>query len=492
MGIVIHRIFLSRFFMVRNALCVMSLVVSCAVAAAQQPPAGTETAPGLDLAAAANWPLEHIELKGGRVYRGLVLSPELHETAQSVSFEEVKRQAGRPMSTLVWSFPKESIAKIDLLPAADRTELIERLDWFRNRGALAAQEMAQIVLTKGESGGARWIYQAGPWFRLESWTDKEMTRLTILRIEQIFAAYSAILPSRTRPERPLRMVLFGSMREYAEFQAQLKFKVKNPALYVPKLNLLAAGSELNAYSGRLEKVREHHKAIQKKYDQAAAAMPAALKKLLDDLAKSGLSASERRTIRLSAERKWKDELAEFDRRLQAIERGNNAQFDLVVKEMLARLYHEAFHAYLENFVYPLDQTDVPRWLNEGLAQVFDEGQLELGTLRLDAPNRERLAALKADLRGSPGSLADVLTADASTFLVSHSMSADVSQRHYLYSWGLAHYLALREPILETARLDRYVSPQTSQSDAISRFEQLVGKPLPQFEALWRAEMLALP
>jgi hypothetical protein len=157
-----------------------------------------------------------------------------------------------------------------------------------------------------------------------------------------------------------------------------------------------------------------------------------------------------------------------------------------------RLYHEAFHAYLENFVYPHEQFDVPRWLNEGLAQVFEEGLLELGTLRLDAPGRKRLMALQADLAGNtPLSLPDVLMADAQTFLVYHRTEAQTSQRHYLYSWGLAHYLAVREPILESARLDRYVKGASLQSDSVARFEQLVAMPLAQFEQRWRADMLAL-
>ena len=181
--------------------------------------------------------------------------------------------------------------------------------------------------------------------------------------------------------------------------------------------------------------------------------------------------------------------------MQAIEWSNTAQFGQVTKEMLARLNHEAFHAYLENFVYPHDQTDVPRWLNEGLAQMFEEGQLELGTLRLDAPSRKRLSALQAELRTEtvsvPKSLVEVLTADARAFLASHSTGAEVSQQHYLYAWGLAHYLAVRQPILETALLDRYVNSQHGEHDPIARFEQLVGMPLAEFAPHWRKEMLSM-
>ena len=44
--------------------------------------------------------------------------------------------------------------------------------------------------------------------------------------------------------------------------------------------------------------------------------------------------------------------------------------------MFARAYHESFHAYLENYVYPHDHYDVPRWLNEGLAVMMEGGILD--------------------------------------------------------------------------------------------------------------------
>jgi hypothetical protein len=479
--------------MFRQAVVFLSLVSCCALVVRGQPPMEPESSNGVDLAAASDWPLERIELKGGRVYHGLVRAPrpEWLEAAEKVTFEIVRRRPGQPMHLVRFAYPKESIAKIDLLPADERAKLIERLDWFRNRDAREARELNQLTLQPGAPGGPQWTYD-GPWFRLEAWTDKEMTRLTILRIEQVFAAYSEILPPRTKPERALRIVLFGSMRDYAHFQKHLGIHLQNPAVYLPKLNLLAAGSELSAYAHRLADVDRRHATIRAQYDKMAAAMPGELKKLSDDLERSGVPAGERRNTRLAAERKWKEKLNEVYGRMQAIERSNGTQFDLVTKEMLVRLYHEAFHAYLENFVYPRERFQVPRCLNEGLAQVFEEGLLELGTLRLDAPSRERLSKLQADLRTAPRlPLAELLTADAGAFLVSHSSDPRVSERHYLYSWGLAQYLAMREPVLETARLDGYVDPKNREDNPVARFERLVGMPLAKFEAKWREEMLAL-
>src|SRR5207249_622937 len=46
------------------------------------------------------------------------------------------------------------------------------------------------------------------------------------------------------------------------------------------------------------------------------------------------------------------------------------------RRMFRRLFHEAFHAYLNTFVYPPEEGEMPRWFNEGLAQVFEVAVFE--------------------------------------------------------------------------------------------------------------------
>src|SRR5690606_37718104 len=126
---------------------------------------------------------------------------------------------------------------------------------------------------------------------------------------------------------------------------------------------------------------------------------------------------------------------------------------------------ETFHAYLDDYVYPEKQFDVPRWLNEGLAQIFEAGLLEADILRIDAPSAERLAKLQADLRGRQSlHIGDLLAADQTAFLVPHADRGQTSQRHYLYSWGLAWYLTFDQSLLGTERLNRYVSKESGKLD----------------------------
>ena len=60
---------------------------------------------------------------------------------------------------------------------------------------------------------------------------------------------------------------------------------------------------------------------------------------------------------------------------------------------------------------------MPHWLNEGLAQIFEAGQVEADSLRIDAPDRTRLTQLQDDLQSErPLTIQEVLLADEQEFL----------------------------------------------------------------------------
>jgi hypothetical protein len=177
--------------------------------------------------------------------------------------------------------------------------------------------------------------------------------------------------------------------------------------------------------------------------------------------------------------------------MTALERNNSAKFDVVAGQMFRRLRHEAFHAYLETFVYPRKEYDVPRWLNEGLAQVFEAGLLEADTLRIDNPNTGALQRLQRELAGSePLSLAELLGSGSDAFLAGHA-SADRASRAYYYSWGLAYYLAFELGVLGSSDFEAFLDPRQPAATAVEKFEKLVGMPLDEFEPRWRKAMLEL-
>ena len=171
--------------------------------------------------------------------------------------------------------------------------------------------------------------------------------------------------------------------------------------------------------------------------------------------------------------------------IHQVQRKNELEFARAGRRMLSRLYHESFHAYLENYVYPHGDHDVPAWLNEGLAVSFEEGLLESGSLRLGAPNHAALACLKADLAGDdPLTLAQLLASSERNFVAPEGLSGNTN-RYYGRAWGLAYYLTFERNLLGTQALDAYVAKGAGQESPAARFEKLVGVPLAKFEPQWR-------
>ena len=85
---------------------------------------------------------------------------------------------------------------------------------------------------------------------------------------------------------------------------------------------------------------------------------------------------------------------------------------------------------------------MPRWLNEGLAQVFEHGQLDGDYLRIDSPSPELLRGLRIDLHRGPLPLAEVVRATSRQF---HGQRDEqMAQRLYYYSWGLAYFLVFEK------------------------------------------------
>jgi hypothetical protein len=286
--------------------------------------------------------------------------------------------------------------------------------------------------------------------------------------------------------------VFGSTEQYRSALAELGLSIQNPAVYLADRNLILAGSELNRFDAELAQVNRQHHEICKQFDGLVAGVPDRVKKLGEDLKAAGIPAGERLRIVLAEQRKWDDQRKSVLQKIAAVDRANASKFNDVTGRMFTRLAHEAFHAYLETYVFPRRVYDVPRWLNEGLAQTFEAGLLEADSLRIDAPNLVALEKLLADLRSdAPLELKELLTAGSDTFLGSHRGDGSVVSRAYYYSWGLAYYLAFDQRVFDDPAFDAYLSPAAAQLDPVKRFEQLVGMPLDEFQTRWRAAMLEL-
>ncbi|HTN76604.1 MAG TPA: DUF1570 domain-containing protein, partial [Pirellulaceae bacterium] len=322
-----------------------------------------------------------------------------------------------------------------------------------------------------------------------STADDEITRRCVVRIEQTFRAYRLLLEPRVAERRNLQVLLWGSMDEYRGYLRSERLDIANPAYYSVKLNQIVAGSDLSQYAVELAKARAQNQQVQQEFALLSSDMPKRLQLLAEEMKAKGFTRDEIREEQKARRTHWALEVKQAEKQIAEMSRRNDARFAEVTREMFRRLSHEAFHAYVENYVYPHEQGELPRWLNEGLAMIFESGQLEADALRVDAPHAELLARLQADLAGrQPLPLAQLLAADAPSFVKAHDL--DAANRNYLYAWGLAYVLTFDHDLLRSERLSAYAASSTVV-DRITPFEELVDQPLAKFEPQWRAAIMKL-
>jgi hypothetical protein len=433
-------------------------------------------------AAAGCTAVETVRMRDGRTYAGLIESEE--ET--SVNLIEIRRPRGQPMFLVIRPLDQAAIASIDRLPAAEREKLQQQIEQFIHRARIEQRRADAVQLQAYQKAGITYQHFAGRWFELDSTVDEPTTRRIVVRVEQAFTGYRQLLPPRHEPSRPLRLIVFGSLAEYQEYLRGLNLPLEQRACYLRGQNLVLAASELALYSAELAQVGAAHDRLRNELATLQNKLAARLHEFSQHLQQSGVSSAEVTRLLNLEKQKNNREFADKQKQLQTYDRQNGRHFAQLTAQLFQQLDHEAMHAYLENYVYPHDQYDVPFWLNEGLAVMVEGGQWEGGVLRIDAPNREALRRLQADLAAQhPLSLSELLCADQQAFLSKHHTDAEPSQRYYAAAWGLVYYLTYQRNLLDEKQLDRYVRPRGGISPE-SRFQQWIEQPLSQFESAWRA------
>jgi hypothetical protein len=457
----------------------LAIIFSASISLAADPP----------VSAAGRWKLETLVLKSGKEYRGLVQARREKE----IDFAEIVQRPGKPMFAIVKGIEAAQVAKVNLLPPAEHAELERKFHEYRHKALIEAGRMEEVKLAPLEADGHSYQSYRGSWFTLLSTADEESTRRCVVRMEQIFRAYRTLLPPRLKEkqkEQELTIYLYSSLDEYRQRLRGLDLNLDAPAIYSARHHQILAGGELAHYATRLAEVRKEMADFEKQYDKLDKDFATSLARLSDELRAKGFSKDEITNELQLRKTDWKNEKAAVMARVHEQDRRNLSRFSEVTREMFARLYHEAFHAYLDSYVYPQGSHHVPAWLHEGLAQVFEGGQLEGDSLRIDAPDRERLKLLLADLNSDgPLPLARLLVAEERTFAGDHGGRA--SERHYLYAWGLAYYLVTEKNLLGSPALDEFVSPQSASLSPTARLEKLVHQPVDKFEAQWREKLQRL-
>jgi len=421
-----------------------------------------------------DWPVDRIKLKNGAKFEGLIVQT----LPGGLNFKVVKRPPGKPTLTFTTFIDKKEIAEEKRLSETDRKVLRERLALLDADGCGERRRMDELELGKvdwlGRKNGAA-LYESEQ-FTLISGAPEEITRRAAVRLDQIYIAFGRYFPPRYSPARPTRIELSGDLEQYKQLLKSTGTRLLNPAVFDPSSNRIVCGTDMQKLGEDLQSTRLQHLqqlAAVEKYEAGLKELYKGNKPELDRF--------------LAASRKEREKIL-------AAERENDRSFDTATRRLFSLLYHEAFHSYVMNYVHPARSAadvrqgkgagELPLWLNEGLAQIFEKPILEAGELRLGHADAERLKKLQSD----PASLlvlAELLKAGKDSFLAAHASEQAVSNRSYLTSYSLAFYLMFERRLLGTPAFDTYLIAMNGGGDPLAAFVEFVGQDVPAFEKEWR-------
>jgi hypothetical protein len=429
-----------------------------------------------------DWKYDIVYPKKGGMYRGLV-----YQRGGGVQMWCITRNPGRPAVFYKVKFTEDEVARVEMLPDDEHVKLRQRFETLReehrrmpdpwkaietDETAIPGVDKIQLLETRWRGDGKiKALAFRSTHFDLESNASRRIVLVAADQLEQVYAAYARFLPPRAKG-RPTTILLPQSRADYQALVRGQGRTLLNPAFFDPRSNQIVCAFDWKQMGEELQHIHNEHVRLREKLTKCEA-----------DL---------RKAYKGDIPAELKAALVEQGRRIQSAESRNQEMCARARQRLFQRLFHEAFHAFWLNFVYPPPPSlppqklggegGVPRWLNEGLAQIFETAVFEVGELRIGHADRERLDAVRQSLdKHTFLPVTDLLRSKAEQFLVAHNGDKQVSDRYYLASWALAFYLTFDRKLLGTPVLDSYVRQLGRGTDPLEAFCELTGQPLADFE-----------
>lgn len=416
------------------------------------------------------WVFDTVYLNSGTTFHGLITE----ENPAQLSFLCIRRQPGRATVFLPTSFAPREVARIERLNKAEREQLTRRVETLRGEVETRESRLRQLELQsiKWQIGTKDGYEYRSDWFKLQSNAPEEVVRRAALRLEEVYAAFGRFLPARSVPGPPTMIRLLRSNAEFKELLKKENRSFDNTAFYDPAGQRIVCATDLDRLGEDLSRVRKQHQLLRSDLDRREAA--------LNKLYKTPELLRHIQPIRETRDR------------LDRADRQNETVFSQSTRNLFATLTHEAFHAYVDCAAEVTEKKTMPRWLNEGLAQVFESAIVEGGELRLGHADVKRLNRIKALVRkGSLTPLDVLLRSQPRQFLADHGSANSEAENLYAAVWGLSMYLTFERRLLDTQQFKDYVASISQSKDPVAAFTKWIDCDLTAFEREWRQYLLRL-
>lgn len=163
----------------------------------------------------------------------------------------------------------------------------------------------------------------------------------------------------------------------------------------------------------------------------------------------------------------------------------NTFYELVAFEyagLWSVLAHEGFHQFLGHEL----GEEIPVWLNEGLAQYFENSLVKNGQIQPGQIDRAKLlTAQKLIQTRQLPAVAELLAMDRATFYGRPEVT-------YPASWALVHYLMNREGTgYQQGRFRRYLQDLKWNKNDVASFRKRFGQDSPEWETDFRRYVMRL-
>lgn len=435
-----------------------------------------------------------LTLKNGDVHKGLLVS----EDTKEVVFDLV--MSGKNVSKIMLSrttFTRAEVAGLKTLSDAQRKSAREYIENAESQARKDAVDEKEVALENYSFPSLKDPAKEVPGRKIElehftivSTAGDDFLKRAAFRLSKVFNAYKQYFGVDRNQSEKVRIMIYGSM---ANYYADLGQGIKNPAYYAPARKMIVAGCDVAHYEAEIAAVRKQHASLtsqiedwKRKVANARSEVQQAVSKAHDQInagGKGATAANQAAMERLKAkQRDWQVQIGQQEKKvvelqgeIDACNRRNDIVFNEYTQQMFATLYHEGFHAFLDNFLLPEGSSRiVPRWLNEGLAQYFEMSRMEADRLILGQDSRERMAILrKFKTENSLIALDKFVTAGQADYIVHDIANLENSTKNYLQAWLVTSILG-EKGRLKKENLEAYVKLLKENKPPLDALPTLTG------------------